>query len=503
MTTEEHTMDNNPETNGLLSRDNIKAYVLVMVGISAIIALYYILSGATTAMQPPGGQPHELQQGSPPGQPPGGGTGIEALNTWPLWGQLVFPSFLELIFGIALIGVFALVVTYIYKKKGFRSSIFVVVIVGVLLIIATNLIHGWEIGIAETMGAGQIFTDAIGINNIFDFISNYEIIQPTLSTHALTQPPGAVLTIYLLYLVFNSPVLVAIGLCAVSAIGSAFFLRGIFRQLFDDEHARYATFLYLLLPAVQVYYLANIYAVVATLVLGVLYFYLHDDRKIAAVGSFITLFLLTFITFLSVFMVLFMFVYEILKANSGTIGEGFRNRLKAMLKFLQTPILLSICVGAVYGLLLITLGFNYINAFLYASAAENQNGFMLLSSPVEYFTSRIQNILDIVIFFGPVLSVLAYRGFRMLQEEAAENPDSSKKYNLILAALIALGLLFLTGAPKKGETARICMFILPFLLIPVMVYIQKTDMSRRDKIILLVLVFGQAVLLQIFGLWVW
>jgi hypothetical protein len=156
-----------------------------------------------------------------------------------------------------------------------------------------------------------------------------------------------------------------------------------------------------------------------------------------------------------------------------------------------------------YGVLLITLGFNYINSFLYASVAENPNGFMLLSSPIEYFTTRIQNILDIVIFFGPVLSVLAYRGIMMLREEATESPGSSKKYNLVLAALIALGLLFLTGAPKKGETARICMFILPFLLIPVLTYIQKTDMSRRDRIILLLLVFGQAVLLQLIGYWVW
>ena len=192
-----------------------------------------------------------------------------------------------------------------------------------------------------------------------------------------------------------------------------------------------------------------------------------------------------------------------MRANSEIDVTGIADRLKVTLKSLQNPILLSLCVGAVYGLLLVTLGFNYINALLYASASENPNGFMLLSSPIEYFASRIQNILDIAIFFGPVLSVLAYRGFITLRKEATENPDSSKKYNLILAALIALGLLFLTGAPKKGETARICMFILPFLLIPVIAYIQRANMSNRDKGILLLLVFGQAVLMQLFGIWVW
>lgn len=504
MTTEEHTIDNDSDTQGLLSRDNIKAYLLTMFGIAVIIALYYILTGPAAAMQPPGGQPPSGQPPSgAPGQSPIGGTGVAGLNSWPVWGQLMVPSLLELTIGIAIFIAFGLMMTYVYMQKGTRTSIYLLVLVGMLLIIATNLIHGLQIGIEQTMGAGEIFADALRIDNIIDFISNYETLQPTLTTHAQTQPPGAVLTIYLLYLAFNSPVLVAIGLCAVSAIGSAFFLRGIVQQLFDDDHARYATFLYLLLPAVQVYYLANIYAVVATLVLGVLYFYLHTDRRVAALGTYLSLFLLTFITFLSVFMVFFLFIYEILKANSESEVKRIGERLKVTVRSLQYPILLSLCVGALYGLLLITLGFNYINAFLYASSLENPNGFMLFSNPVEYVTTRIQAVLDIVIFFGPILSVLAYRGFVTLRKEAAENPDSSRKYNLVLAALIALGLLFLTGAPKKGETARICMFILPFLLIPILTYIQKTNMSRRDKIILLILVFGQAVLLQIIGIWVW
>ena len=483
-----------------MSRDNIKAYLLTIFGIAVIIALYYILTGPAAGMQPPGGPP----SGSQSGQPPAGGSGLGALNSWPLWGQLVLPSLLELTIGISIFIAFGLVVTYIYRQKGIRSSIYVIVLVGVLLIIATNLIHGWEIGIAQTIGgATEIFGDMIRVDSIIDFISNYEALQPILTTHAKTQPPGAVLFVYLLYLVLGSPDLIAIGLCVVAAVGSAFFIRGIVRQLFDEDYARYATLLYLILPAVQVYYLANIYAIVATLVLGVLYFYLYTDRRVAAVGTFLSLFLLTFITFLSVFMVFFLFIYEILKANSEVEVSSFVNRLKAALMSIKYPFILSLSVGAVYGLLLVTLGFNYINAFLYASALENPNGFMLLVNPIEYFTTRIQDILDIVIFFGPVLSVLAYRGFVMLREEAAQDVDSSKKYNIVLAALIVLGLLFLTGAPKKGETARICMFILPFLLIPVITYIQRTNMSRRDKIILLALVFGQAVLMQLLGIWVW
>ena len=500
MTTEEYSMDNDSQTKGLLSSDNIKAYLLTMFGIATIIALYYLLTGPAAAMPSPDGQP----PGGPPGQLPTDGPGLGALNSWPLWGQLVLPSPLELAISIAIMIAFGLTVMYLYRRTSARPSIYLIVLVGILLIIATNLIHGWQIGIEQTLsGANEIFNDVIQIEGIIDFISNYEALQPTLTTHARTQPPGAVLSVYLLYLAFSEPSLVAIGLCIVAAIGSAFFLRGIVQQLFDEDFARYTTLLYLLLPAVQVYYLANIYALVATLVLGVLYFYLHTDRRVAAVGAFLCLFLLTFITFLSIFMVLFLFIYEILKSHSEAEATDIVHRLKATLRYLQRPVLLSLCAGVVYGLLLVTLDFNYINAFLYASSLENPNGFMLLSNPGEYFTTRVQDVLDIAIFFGPVLSVLAYRGFVMLREEATEDADSLKKYNLVLASLIALGLLFLTGAPKKGETARICMFILPFLLIPVITYIQRTNMSRRNKIILLALVFGQAVLLQLLGIWVW
>jgi hypothetical protein len=79
----------------------------------------------------------------------------------------------------------------------------------------------------------------------------------------------------------------------------------------------------------------------------------------------------------------------------------------------------------------------------------------------------------------------------------------SQAYNLVFSSLIALLLLFLTGAPKKGETARICMFVLPFLLIPVLYYLDESQFSRIEKMKLLLLVFVQAIILQLFGQCIW
>lgn len=499
MTTEDHTADDTSRTRVLFNRENLRAYFTATIGIIAIVALYYLLLGPASAGPPPNGPPSSGPPEPPPNNPP-----TNVFNSWPLWGRLILPSLPEIVLALVIIGGIGTGLVYFYRQNEIYHRGYLMIAFGVVAIIATNLIHGWEIGIVQPIGgSSEIFSDVFKVNSIIEFVSNYETLQPTLTVHAQTQPPGAVLLIYMFYILFKSPGLIAIGLALIAGIGSAFFIRGIFRRLFDGRIADYGVFLYLLLPAVQVYYLANIYAIVATLVSGVVYFYLHNNKAIAFVGSFVCLFLLTFITFLSAFMVLFLFIFETLKTLTDTEAKDITSRIFSVLRSLRSPVLLTVSVGAIYGLLLVTIGFNYIDAFLYASSLENPNGFMLFANPIDYIVTRVQNVLDIVIFFGPVLSVLAYRGLMAMREERGNGDHLQTRYNLAIAALISLALLFLTGAPKKGETARICMFVLPFLLIPVLGYIENTKMTRREKFNLLILVFGQAVLFQLFGLWVW
>ncbi|MCP4763448.1 MAG: hypothetical protein GY870_16870 [archaeon] len=180
--------------------------------------------------------------------------------------------------------------------------------------------------------------------------------------------------------------------------------------------------------------------------------------------------------------------------------NGILKWLKMLISQAQTLIILAASLLVIYGILLI-LGFNYINAFLYASSSTS--GFTLFSNPIDYFVTRLQNILDILIFFGPILIVLCYRGIKNLKEDSMRDHDISNTYLLVISALLALLIFFLAGAPNKGETARICMFILPFLLIPVAYNLQKEKYSKVEKIKLLALVFGQTLLFQIMAIWVW
>ena len=47
------------------------------------------------------------------------------------------------------------------------------------------------------------------------------------------------------------------------------------------------------------------------------------------------------------------------------------------------------------------------------------------------------------------------------------------------------------------------MFILPFLLIPVIVMLIKEEVSTKEKVILLLIVFGQTILMQLFANFIW
>ncbi len=85
------------------------------------------------------------------------------------------------------------VIQYYYGNKPRRLNIYIIVLFGTLLIIFTNLISGWDMGIVSSIGGnGEIYIDAVQISNPISFISDYESLQDFLTVHARTHPPGAV-----------------------------------------------------------------------------------------------------------------------------------------------------------------------------------------------------------------------------------------------------------------------------------------------------------------------
>jgi len=493
----------------IFSKNNLKSFVYAIFILLGIIGIYYLIvslvtpmQGSMTGLPPPEGIPPGDSQISPLG---GGG-----LSIWPFWGTFSLPTLSELLFFAIIILAFILIIQYYYGKKPRNLNIYGIVLFGTLLIIFTNLISGWNSGIVSAIGSnGEIYTDAIQIVNPITFISEFETLQDSLSVHARTHPPGAVLIIYLLYILFNSPGIIAITICVISSLLSAYFLNGIFKRFFKGEIPKYMVFLYLLLPAIQVYYLANIYAIVSTLIIGVIYFYLHEEKIISIIGSIICVFLASFISFMALFIVGCLVIYEMLNLRSKGYFKRVkfmsRDGIKAILRDSQRLLIIIIGIIGIYGVLLFALGFNYINSFLTAMAAETSQGWELISNPFEYFTTRIKNIMDILMFFGPVLIVLFHKGFKSLKENKSTNELSTQLFHLVIASIITLLVIFILGAYDHGETARAAGFIYPFLLIPVAFYLSEYNdrIPKFEMGLLLIVVFGQAIFMQLIGNYVW
>jgi len=152
-------------------------------------------------------------------------------------------------------------------------------------------------------------------------------------------------------------------------------------------------------------------------------------------------------------------------------------------------------------MIFLIFGFNYLESFLITSSSETQ-GFAF-ASPLSYIITRASNILDIIIFFGPVLIVLLYYGLRILKNKRSNNEKSSKILLFTISAIISLVLIFLTGAYDHGETARGAMFIYIFLLLPIAAYMNEKKISHREKYILLIIIFCQTALMQLFGYFIW
>ncbi len=278
-----------------------------------------------------------------------------------------------------------------------------------------------------------------------------------------------------MYKIFTFPALVSLAICAFSTFFSAVFLNGILKRFIDQNTSLFLTFLFLLLPSVQIFYLANLYAIVTTIFLRIIYFYFCTNPKISIFGIIVCFFLASFLTFIFIFMVILLFCFEVIKSKK--------------VKNLYKLIIASISVVFIYLVLLIVFRFNYVNSFLIASTLENPNGFLLFIDQIGYFFTREEDILEILIFFGPFLFILFIKGLPILKKKVPE------LYLLTVLALTILLTFFLMSVYRTGKTARGCLYIYPFLLFPIGVYLKKINLSQTEQVRLLILVFVQTIIM--------
>lgn len=373
------------------------------------------------------------------------------------------------------------------------TTVYPVVAGGTLLVLATTLIQGVGPGfvgpiagsaVADYGAPGiqdgiQYYHEAIQITDPVAFVTNYATAQPDMVLHATTHPPGAVLTVYLLHELLGAPALITVAIAVLAVTITGYSLYHLLTAYVDDRTAQYTTFLYLLIPSIQIYYAASLDALIAAFLLAGVYFYTQHDTAWGRLAAVTCLFIASFQTFL------FLFVLPILLASE----------LHTHRTISRTTVVVT-ALAAIYTGLYLALDFNYLASFVVATSGVHSQGVPLLAAPGSYLVTRLENIAEILLFFTPFLTWL------LLRERQYLTPRTQTGV-LSITAIGTLLLMFLVGVYQTGETARGAMFIYPFLILPLATYFDDLDLQPREQTVLAVLVFAQTIAMQAAGFYFW
>lgn len=403
------------------------------------------------------------------------------------------------VFAALALAVFVVAAVYLIRTD--RTTVLPVIVVGAALLVLTTLTHGVGPGLLRPLSApgnyeraaigifdpGGYYEAAITVADPLHFLETFETRQLSLPLHAQTHPPGAVFTFYVLDRLLPSALWVSLVTGIGSLALSVLLLSRLLRTYFSGEVARYTTVIFVCLPAVQIYYLTTLDAIITVVILAAVYCFTRESPLIAALGTLLFVFIASSQTFT------FVFVLPVL----GLLALARREK---RLPFVV--VLVGLVAG--YALLAGAFGFDYLHSFSIASAQQNPGGFMALDQPRNYLYTRLEDIAEIVLFFTPFLAVLAVRGTRTLLAKARGLSVHEREPLLLFGgAVLSLCGLFVAGVYHTGETARGALFIYPFLLIPVAAAISAANPTTRRRALLVAAVFGQALLMQLVGDYWW
>ncbi len=396
--------------------------------------------------------------------------------------RLYYPNLTHVLAAVATCAVFFLALR-ILKKSRYRISF--VVVFGFALILGSNLVQGWQYGLRRPIdGLGirtnQYYHDALKIQDPVDFFRHYPIRQLTLQNHSRSHPPGAIMTIYFLSKLLEAPAFIALAICLIAILISGVSLYSLMREELDTSSAGYLTFLFFALPAIQIYYLATLDALVVALILALFALVIPRRTPIVAVAGGLVLVLLSMLTFLFVFVVPPMLYYW----------------LKSSPRTRNIPVALGTFVLA-HLLIFHLTGFSYVQSFLTASRLENPNGYGLFFEPLSFIMIRFEGLAELLLFAGPFVLVAAYCGWRLRGE-------NTRLMSITSAGIVTLVALMVAGVYRTGETARAAMFMYPLLIFPVGTILKKVfSWDSPQARLLLAVTFSQGIIMQLIANYFW
>ena len=339
--------------------------------------------------------------------------------------------------------------------------------------VAGNLLYGWHGGVVEpTSGSRMYLADARSIASASGFLSTFVERQSQLRIHGRTHPPGAELLFYVLAKLFRSPGTIGIVLGVGSILATSLCLYAILRARVGRQRAIFGACCFASIPAVQIYFITTLDAVICACMVASLCCFLHRSMAVRVVGAGLCVAVSMALTFATLFLFCVLPLFDAIVRRSVRASIG--------------------CLGVaalLYVALAITTGFNWLNSLLVAVRLENPHGFGLLSDPGSYAFTRVECVAELALFAGPTLLILWWRSLM--------GPGSTSEFRLL--SMIALGVLLAmlgAGAFKTGETARSCLFVYPFVVLPLA--------SRGDVPASLIFVLlGQSLVMQVVGDYYW
>lgn len=354
---------------------------------------------------------------------------------------------------------------------------------GGLLIVTTTLFHGFTAGfIAPVVETNSYWTEGIKVNNYWAFVSHFTALQQGLVLHASSHPPGPVLYSAVINRLTHSPVLWSLGVLLIGVITSwPIYLY--LRKTIPHRIAYYTAGLFLLLPAIHIYFLASIDAVI--LFLMFLTYYFWSTQKPSRIWSTaLSLFITSWFTYA------FLFLIPVFLFDEWRTKKSVR----------ASSLIISMVVG-LWVLTYFLSGFHYWASMQQATQVYAVGGLHLLINPLSYLITRVENFLEILVFLTPWLGWIIWQEFRFWRPW---QPRVWRRHEMVsFIAIAALLGFFLCGAYATGETARNAGYIYPFLMTGVAYFLNRVKASAQALRLLAWLVLGQTILMQMFGYYFW
>lgn len=380
-----------------------------------------------------------------------------------------------------LLSLYLLMVEILKKKKSsYRYLVFVLL---ALIIVLSNLLQGYRWGLIHPLTGYDFhdvkyWQDQAAVESPLNYLKNYTTLQPTLGHHSRVHPPGPVFLSWLLRSTLQNELLIA----------STLFLGGLsvvwisyrwMRTEIGEKNALYTAVLLGLLPASQIYLWFSMDGIIAALFLFTLWKFCRTSKSNSLILTILGLLASSLMTFAVMWLVAVMIL---LAWKNNKLRDKLRKALIGLVIIL-------------FGLSKLT-GYDYLDSMLLAKSFEGfSGGFYGLVEPLSYVVTRVQDVLEPLVFLGPFVGLLVVLSF---MQKSKHNFGSLAKFGVICF----LGFIA-AGAYYTGETARAAYYVIP----PLIMFLGTKDilgkLSNKAKYFLLNAVMLQTVIMQVFFYWTW